>query len=211
MWRELGWAACRVLVTWVPVAALLGYASEVGVFPTRLALAFLVFGMAVVILAELIAHRVARSMWRNVTLGFGPESTSVDNGRRTHWWHRLNLWTAAIRPAVLRLDRAWREHAAAAEARLAAAEAIIAAAPDPLILIDRQRRIVRVNAASAAFIGPGTGPRDLAGAQRRVHPIGAGRAGTARSLGEARRPGARRCGGDPDPARRYRVEAQRAD
>ncbi len=38
--------------------------------------------------------------------------------------------------------------------------------PDPLILIDRQRRIVRSNAASAEFIGPGAEPRDLAAALR---------------------------------------------
>ena len=101
---------------------------------------------------------------------------------------------------MLRLDRAWREHAARAETRLAAAEAVIAAVPDPLILIDRQRRIVRANAAAAEFIGPAAEPRDLAGtlrnpaaargrrrgarrgagAQRRVHPVGAGRTRAAR-------------------------------
>ena len=67
---------------------------------------------------------------------------------------------------MLRLDRTWREHAAQAESRLAAAEAVIAAVPDPLILIDRQRRIVRSNAAAAEFIGSGVEPRDLAAALR---------------------------------------------
>jgi two-component system phosphate regulon sensor histidine kinase PhoR len=38
--------------------------------------------------------------------------------------------------------------------------------PDPLILIDRQRRIVRSNAAAAEFIGSGAEPRDLAAALR---------------------------------------------
>jgi two-component system phosphate regulon sensor histidine kinase PhoR len=66
----------------------------------------------------------------------------------------------------LRLERRWREHAASTEARLAAAEAIIAAVPDPLILIDRRRRIVRTNAAAAQFVGPGAEPRDLAAALR---------------------------------------------
>ncbi|HVB16829.1 MAG TPA: ATP-binding protein, partial [Stellaceae bacterium] len=50
--------------------------------------------------------------------------------------------------------------------RLAAADAIIDAVPDPLILIDQQRHIVRTNAASAAFIGSGAEPRDLAAALR---------------------------------------------
>ncbi len=69
-------------------------------------------------------------------------------------------------PAALRLDRAWRDQAAQLQARLAAAEAIIDAVPDPLILIDRQRHIVRTNAASAEFIGSGVEPRDLASALR---------------------------------------------
>jgi len=38
--------------------------------------------------------------------------------------------------------------------------------PDPLITIDRQRRIARSNAAAAEFIGPGGQPRDLAAAFR---------------------------------------------
>ncbi len=80
--------------------------------------------------------------------------------------HRLSLAVRVIWPAVLRLRRSWREHAAQAEARLAAAEAVIAAVPDPLILIDRQRRIVRSNAAAAEFVGPGAQPRDLAAALR---------------------------------------------
>src|SRR5260370_34477596 len=66
----------------------------------------------------------------------------------------------------MRLRRSWREHAGRAEARLAAAEAVIAAVPDPLILIDRERRIVRTNAAAAAFVGAPSEPRDLAAALR---------------------------------------------
>ena len=53
-----------------------------------------------------------------------------------------------------------------AEARLAAAEAIIAAIPDPLLLIDRRRRIVRANEAAVALIGRRAEPGDLAGALR---------------------------------------------
>jgi len=78
----------------------------------------------------------------------------------------LSLAARAIWPAVLRLRRSWREHTAQAEAQLAAAEAVIAAVPDPLIMIDRQRRIVRSNAAAAEFVGPGAPPRDLAAALR---------------------------------------------
>ncbi|HTV44512.1 MAG TPA: ATP-binding protein [Stellaceae bacterium] len=70
------------------------------------------------------------------------------------------------RLSVLRLARSWRERLQGSEARLVAAEAIIAAVPDPLILIDRHRRIVGANAAAAGFVGALTPPRDLATALR---------------------------------------------
>ena len=121
---------------------------------------------------------------------------------------------------------------ARAEARLAAAEAVIAAVPDPLILIDRQRRIVRTNAAAAEFIGLVPEPRDLAAALRNPLVLAAAdavlrgeparivefalsvpvervlRAHLARIADGRRWPDARRRGGDPDPARRHRAEAQ---
>src|SRR5207247_7765571 len=56
----------------------------------------------------------------------------------------------------------------AAEGQLTAAEAVIAAVPDPLILLDERRRIVRANAQAAAFVGAVSGPRDLAAGLR--HP-----------------------------------------
>jgi two-component system phosphate regulon sensor histidine kinase PhoR len=71
-----------------------------------------------------------------------------------------------LRFAILRLARLWRERVAAAQARAAAAEAALAAVPDPLILLDQRRLIVRANAQAAAFIGTETGPRDLAAALR---------------------------------------------
>jgi two-component system, OmpR family, phosphate regulon sensor histidine kinase PhoR len=71
-----------------------------------------------------------------------------------------------LRFAALRLARLWRARVAAAEARAAAAEAVVAAVPDPLILLDDRRLIVRSNAPAGAFIGADTGPRDLAAALR---------------------------------------------
>jgi two-component system, OmpR family, phosphate regulon sensor histidine kinase PhoR len=71
-----------------------------------------------------------------------------------------------IRQAVLRLARAWREQAQGAQARLAAAEALIAVVPDPLILIDQRRRVVRANAAAAGFVDAVSPPRDLAATLR---------------------------------------------
>jgi two-component system, OmpR family, phosphate regulon sensor histidine kinase PhoR len=71
-----------------------------------------------------------------------------------------------LRLAALRLVRLWRERVAVAEARAAAAEAVVAAVPDPLILLDERRLIVRSNAQAATFVGVDTGPRDLAAALR---------------------------------------------
>jgi two-component system phosphate regulon sensor histidine kinase PhoR len=80
----------------------------------------------------------------------------------------LGLGPAAkdLRFAALRLARLCGERVAAAEARAAAAEAVVAAVPDPLILLDDRRLIVRANAQAAAFIGADPGPRDLAAALR---------------------------------------------
>jgi two-component system phosphate regulon sensor histidine kinase PhoR len=68
--------------------------------------------------------------------------------------------------AVVRLARVWRERLHAADERLAAAEAVIAAVPDPLILLDHRRQVVRANAQAASFVGPIDGPRDLAAVLR---------------------------------------------
>jgi two-component system, OmpR family, phosphate regulon sensor histidine kinase PhoR len=82
----------------------------------------------------------------------------------------LGLGPAAeeLRRAAVRLARQWRERLSGAEARAAAAEAVVAAIPDPLILLDERRLIVRSNAPAADFVGGDPGPRDLAAALR--HP-----------------------------------------
>ncbi|MBV9551509.1 MAG: PAS domain-containing protein, partial [Alphaproteobacteria bacterium] len=67
------------------------------------------------------------------------------------------LWQAA-----LRLARGWRERAARAEAALAAAEAVFAAIPDPEILLDAQRRVLRANRAAAMLVGTVAEGADLA-------------------------------------------------
>jgi two-component system phosphate regulon sensor histidine kinase PhoR len=68
--------------------------------------------------------------------------------------------------AITGLDRLWRERVRVAEAGRVAAEAVVAAIPDPLILLDERRQIVRANAEAAAFIGAYSVPRDLSLALR---------------------------------------------
>jgi two-component system phosphate regulon sensor histidine kinase PhoR len=113
-----------------------------------------------------IASVLALAGARAAIDGLGPDAAPDKAAAPGYRSHRLSLAARAIWPAVLRLRRSWREHAAQAKAQLATAEAVIAAVPDPLIMIDRQRRIVRSNAAAAEFIEPGAQPRDLAAALR---------------------------------------------
>ena len=71
-----------------------------------------------------------------------------------------------IRFTIQRLARGWRARADDAAARLASAEAIIEKIPDPLILLDDRRQIVRANAAAAALVGTLSPPCDLAAVLR---------------------------------------------
>ena len=160
MGRDLAWVVGRGLIVWVPAAAFIAYASDAGMFSTRLAVVLLVIGLLAAVVVQVVAEQLYRSAARDAMTGLGPEGASSD--RR----HRLNPMARAIRLEALRLDRAWRRHSGAAESRAAAAETVIAAVPEPLILIDRQRRIVRSNAAAAEFVEPEAGPRDLAAALR---------------------------------------------
>jgi two-component system, OmpR family, phosphate regulon sensor histidine kinase PhoR len=68
-----------------------------------------------------------------------------------------DLWLA-----IVRLIRAWSERIRAAETRMTAAEAVIDAVPDPLILLDGRRRVVHANAQAASLLGVVEGRHDLA-------------------------------------------------
>jgi len=81
-----------------------------------------------------------------------------------------------LTPATHALARAWRgaeSRGDEARARLSAAEAVLAGLPDPLILLDRQRRIVRANAASGELIGAVPEARDLAASLRNPQVLAA--------------------------------------
>ena len=162
MWRDLSWIAGRVLLGFVIPVSIMALAVVVWAPPLISYWSYwLVLGPGFVVLAvaEFFKFRAWGSNARSAAAGLGPTEQRAAAPR-------LGPAARAIQPAMLRLDRAWRQHTAGTEARLAAAEAIIAAAPDPLIVIDRQRRIVRANAAAAEFIGAAAEPRDLAAALR---------------------------------------------
>jgi two-component system phosphate regulon sensor histidine kinase PhoR len=160
MGREFGRSAGLVLALAMPGGIALAALYALGLLESRAVLVALAatVGLAV-LLAIPFSLSVARA--RSSLAGLGPDAAAPLDRELPRGVVARMIW-----PAALRLRRAWRNHAARAEARLAAAEAVVAAAPEPLILIDRQRRIVRANNAAAEFIEPGAEPRDLAAALR---------------------------------------------
>src|SRR4051812_34741561 len=162
MWRELGWAAGRISVGLLPLAIVLAVLFASGALQGPV---FALFGLALlaVAISPFVSLRMLRATARAVMADLGPGS---GGGSGPSTWKGLSPAASAIRPAVARLDLAWRQRAAETAARLAAAEAGTAAMPVPLILIDARRRIVRANPAAAAFVGRLSEPRDLAASLR---------------------------------------------
>ena len=72
-----------------------------------------------------------------------------------------DLWLA-----IMRLTRAWRQRIRGLEIELAGSNAVLAALPDPLILINERREVVRQNAAAKALFGDHVLRRDLTVALR---------------------------------------------
>jgi two-component system phosphate regulon sensor histidine kinase PhoR len=69
--------------------------------------------------------------------------------------------TADLHRAVADAGRHWSVRRRELEAVVAANEAVIAALPDPLIMLDRGRRILRANQAAEAALGTALAGRDL--------------------------------------------------
>jgi two-component system phosphate regulon sensor histidine kinase PhoR len=76
--------------------------------------------------------------------------------------------TEELASAAATLSSGWRRQRASIDNLAASAQAIIDGLPDPLIAVDRQRRIVRTNRAAVALLGPIGADRDLSTALR--HP-----------------------------------------
>ena len=162
---NLSWTIAGILLPFLAAGAfilLLFRDDEIG---AAAAIALALTALAISVLITLISRWLLHVAIRQASVELGPDAlpgSEAGHGQTV----RRNPTARAIRPAMLRLDRAWRAHAARAEARAAAAEGVIAAAPEPLVLIDRERRVVRANPASAEFVGSVSEPRDLAAALR---------------------------------------------
>src|SRR5215468_10870040 len=80
------------------------------------------------------------------TLRGAVEALAQDGGATASAAPHIGPMVGELWLAIIRLRRVMRDQIRTAEGRLAAAEAVIAAVPDPLILLDDRRRIVRANA-----------------------------------------------------------------
>ena len=69
--------------------------------------------------------------------------------------------TEELATAAATLALGWRRQRASIDNLAASAQAIVDGLPDPLIAVDRQRRIVRTNLAAGALLGPVGAERDL--------------------------------------------------
>jgi len=96
----------------------------------------------------------------------GPDLAAGPEPSLPRWVREFAPTVDALWAPLSRLGRAWRNQFNTLSGRLEAAEAVIAAVPNPLILIDRNRRIVGANPASMEFVGQVTEPRDLAASLR---------------------------------------------
>jgi two-component system phosphate regulon sensor histidine kinase PhoR len=146
-----------------PSLIVLGVLAGWGLLPIRAA----VISLAVLWVSAVLV--VGRSLADLATVRDAVDSLSPgENGEAVarQMARRLAPLAREIWLAIARLGRIWRERVRIAEEKLAAAEAVIAAVPDPLILLDDRRRIVRANAQAAAFISVTPEPRDLAGVLR---------------------------------------------
>ncbi len=159
---------CRVPALALPVAtpglAVLAVLTGRGVLDPRLAL---ICGAAIVVLTAIVIGRfvLAAAALRETVEEIAAREV-VEPAPRRRLAAGPSRATDETRQTILRLARGWRGQVESAQARLAAADAIIDAVPDPLILLDGRRRIVRANAAAGEFVGAVLPLRDLAAALR---------------------------------------------
>jgi two-component system, OmpR family, phosphate regulon sensor histidine kinase PhoR len=81
--------------------------------------------------------------------------------------------TEELATAAAQLSAGWRRQRASLDSLAASAQAIVDGLPDPLIAVDRQRRIVRTNRAARQLLGPTVAERDLSTAFRQPQLLAA--------------------------------------
>ncbi|MEX0809371.1 MAG: ATP-binding protein [Dongiaceae bacterium] len=115
----------------------------------------------------------------------GKDDVSGDPAQTAPLPSRLAL-AGDLDDAIADAVRAWRERRRIVEQMVRTDQAIIERLPDPLILIGRDRRIVRANSAAAAFFGELPPGRELIAVLRNpalIEAVDAALAGTAGNAG----------------------------
>jgi len=140
--------------------ALAVFAGEGGIAPRSAFLAALLIYLAVLALLRPLSMGIA-AIRRAVDVMAANDGAGVDVATVSPSVRELWL-------AVGRWARAWRQKLQMREAELNAAQTVLTALPDPLILLDERRRIVRANTAANELLGMRLVERDLAVALR--HP-----------------------------------------
>jgi two-component system phosphate regulon sensor histidine kinase PhoR len=159
VYRIAGPASVIAAPSLIVLAALAGL-GLLAVHITAIAFATIWISTAFVIGPSIIDLALIRDAAGNLSPNENSETASRQVARG------LTPMAGEIWLALIRLVRVWRQSVRVADEKLAAAEAVIAAIPDPLILLDERRRIVRANVEATAFIGVIPEPRDLAAALR---------------------------------------------
>ena len=146
-----------------PSVIFLGVLAAWGLLGIRPAL---IAGTTMFVSTALIIGRPVRDL---AIIRVATDTLSTDEGGEA-FSRRIGLKLAPLARelwrAIVRLDSLWRERVLTTTERLAAAEAVIAAVPDPLILLDERRQIVRTNTQAAAFVGAVAAQADLSVALR---------------------------------------------
>ena len=161
--RSLHRTAAVASAVSAPSLVVLGALAGLGLLPVHVA----VIAIAVIwVSTALVISRTVADLVvvRDALDSLGPDEDGEVIARQVA--RRVVPMAREIWLAIARFGRVWRERVRMADEKLAAAEAVIAAVPDPLILLDERRRIVPANAQAAAFIGITPEPRDLAAAFR---------------------------------------------
>ena len=155
-------AAALAIAVSAPVLLILAALAGWGVLAPQPAL---IIGIVTLASTALVVGRLVNDLAvvRDSLGSLGDEASYTASRQITR---RLAPPAQEVWLAVERRSRIWRADIRAAADQLAAAEAVIAAVPDPLILLDERRRIVRFNGQAAAVLDSAPGLRDLAASIR---------------------------------------------
>lgn len=115
--------------------------------------------LALLLILRPVVHGFERL--REIVEGLMEDTEEPDGEESVH-----HPATDNLSHSLIRLARRWRRRLHETEDALAATETILSSLPDPLILFDDRRRIVRANKAALSVLGSNLLGRDLAVALR---------------------------------------------